>query len=246
MYVPEYVPEWEILAHALGRVLAMGLDLEQAKQQICAAISDLAIPVRVEIDKAERDIPGMIRKGRWQVQPPPRLRPEDLDWVDSKPRGAWNTGPDGVENYAVVRWGWRPRRIAMLELWTDAVIRIFCSGSNRAGTVPTLLASADAEATHEGPPETLRTAPIELIRGVVGDVYAHAQKRGMKPPNLREIAKPVQQVLERDQYCASAKQIQGIASEKRFTLFRRKPGPRVNRTLLPFSLEGWKKSGGES
>ena len=67
----------------------------------------------------------------------------------------------------------------------------------------------------------------------------------MKPPNLKEIANPVQQILH-DRYHATAKRIQEIASEKPLAKFRGKTGQRVNGSFLPFSLEGYEKSGTES
>ena len=95
-------------------------------------------------------------------------------------------------------------------------------------------------------PAIFSPASTESIRETIRAVYIHARKRGMKPPNLKEVANPVQQILQRDRYDASAKRIQEIASEKLLAEFRGKTGHRVNRSLLPFSLEGYEKSGLES
>jgi hypothetical protein len=138
-----YVPQWETLSDALARVLATGLDAVQAKRQICAAIADRAISVRVEVGRTERDIPGSLRTDR-QVKPPPRLQPEDLDWNRSKPLDAWNTGPDRAESYGAVGWGWRLRHIARLELRTDDLTGIFCSTKcNDVGTAAAPEAGSD-------------------------------------------------------------------------------------------------------
>ena len=98
----------------------------------------------------------------------------------------------------------------------------------------------------ERAPHVFRRASTELVRKTIRAVYIHAQKRRMKPPNLKEIANPVQQILQPDRYHAAAKRIQEIASEKPLAKFRGKTGQRVNGSFLPFSLEGYEKSGLES
>lgn len=105
----------------------------------------------------------------------------------------------------------------------------------RAAPVPTLPA-----------PAPMKHVPVECIQWAILEVYEHAQRHGMKPPNLKEIASPVQKILKCEGYHPSAKSVETIAGEPRFGVYRRKPGKRVNGTFLPFSLEGWKKSGVES
>ncbi len=98
----------------------------------------------------------------------------------------------------------------------------------------------------ERAPHIFHRASTELVHDTIRAVYIHARNRGMKPPNLKEIANPVQQILHRDRYDATATRIQEIASEKPLAEFRGKTGQRVNRSFLPFSLEGYEKSGLES
>ena len=93
---------------------------------------------------------------------------------------------------------------------------------------------------------TLKPAPEPCIRRAVCEVYKHAKQNGMKPPNLKEIPVPVQEVLRFDGQSASANKIQQIAGENCFSGARLKPGKRVNGSLSPFSLEGRKKAGVES
>ena len=128
-----YIPEWETLSATLARVLASGLDAERARQQICAAIADGSIEVRVTVDQTERDIPGKIRSGRGQVVPPTHILPDSLDWVRSKTGNSWNTGPNRLESYRILSWGWRPRSIALLELRTGSVIEIFDLSDGKNG-----------------------------------------------------------------------------------------------------------------
>jgi hypothetical protein len=92
--MPMYVPEWETLTDALKRVV--GLDLDEAKIQLCSAISDGKVATRVEIDRAESDMKGRLLCGL-RVSPPARLKPVDLDWDKSKPLHPWLTGTSRPE-----------------------------------------------------------------------------------------------------------------------------------------------------
>jgi len=63
-----------------------------------------------------------------------------------------------------------------------------------------------------------------MIEGEVRRVYDVADKEGKKPPNIREVAKPVQDLLRGNGYKASARQIQEIAERPEFAKRRRPPG----------------------
>jgi hypothetical protein len=115
--------------------------------------------------------------------------------------------------------------------------------------VPVLREEVDAYLAAEGGAAVVEAAPQqavgpssraspEHIRKTIEDVYKHAKEKGMKPPNVKQIVKPVQDILSHHQYHASGQQIQEIAQEEVFKESRRKPGHRVNNSLLPFSLEG--------
>ena len=52
-----YEPLWLSLADALQRIVATGLDEQQAKDLLCAAMGDRAIAVRVQVDSGE-PVPG--------------------------------------------------------------------------------------------------------------------------------------------------------------------------------------------
>ena len=94
-------------------------------------------------------------------------------------------------------------------------------------------------------PAPMKCAPDACTRRTILEVYGHAQRHGMKPPNLKEIARPVQEILRREGYHAFAKRVETIAGEPSLSGWRRKSGKRVNGTLRAFSLEGWKKAGVE-
>ena len=160
-----YVPAWETLSDAVSRVVATGLDMESARKQICSAIADGAITIRVEVARTDRDIPGKLRlrgQGHEQVKPPHRLSPQELDWKHSRPLGAWNTGPDRLESYAVIGWGWRARNIKALEVRTDDVTEIFglalsipAGGNVDFGNDPRAIPAAPSHVTAPVPHPTL-------------------------------------------------------------------------------------------
>jgi hypothetical protein len=77
---------------------------------------------------------------------------------------------------------------------------------------------------------------IEAIHKAISAVYDLAQEQGVRPPNLREIIKPVQEWLKKKKG-ASAKGswIEELASDERYKLHRGKPGARVGAHLRPLS-----------
>jgi hypothetical protein len=128
------LPEWEILADALKRIRATGLETEYAKSQICSKIADGDVGYRVKVDVTDPDIPGEILY-RPQIKAPPDLGPEDLDWNLSKPYGPWETGPGQVDS-SLNTLEYPPRRIARLDLWTDHVVDIFCPAIRDENAMP--------------------------------------------------------------------------------------------------------------
>ena len=63
-----------------------------------------------------------------------------------------------------------------------------------------------------------------MIESEVRRVYDIADKEGKKPPNIKEVAKPVQDLLREKGYTTSAKQIQEIAESPEFAKRRWPPG----------------------
>jgi hypothetical protein len=111
-----------------------------------------------------------------------------------------------------------------------------------AGATPRAVSVADAtndEASALGlqaDAEPLRPAPAAQIHWAISRVYTHAKAFGMKPPNLKEIARHVRQLLMRGGQTASASRVQQLAGEPRYQRQRLIRGPRVYGRLLPFSL----------
>jgi len=116
-----YIPDWEPLGDALKRVMETGASEEEAKTDLCRAVADGKIHVRVRIAGSDR----LFRNGNVGV--PPHLKPGDLDWVQSRPFARWPIGPKLGEHYSWIS-GWENRPLDLIELWTADVIEILCSG----------------------------------------------------------------------------------------------------------------------
>ena len=71
----------------------------------------------------------------------------------------------------------------------------------------------------------LKPASERVIEDAVRRVYNSANKEGKKPPNIKEVAKPVQRYpVKGNGYKASARQIERIADRQEFKRCRRPPG----------------------
>jgi hypothetical protein len=119
-----YTPDWEPLADALRRAMASGIAEDEAKIDLCRAVADRKINVRVRIASGnDYDMQGEVFS-RGNVAAPPHLSPGDLDWIQSRPLRQWLIGPVGPENY---HWfgGWKKHPIDLIELSTHDVLNIF-------------------------------------------------------------------------------------------------------------------------
>lgn len=77
-------------------------------------------------------------------------------------------------------------------------------------------------------PKKPRSAPDALIQKTIGKVYDAADRTGRKPPNIREIVKPVKKELDAAGYEASGRHIQELAGANVYRSRRRKPGATVS------------------
>jgi hypothetical protein len=72
--------------------------------------------------------------------------------------------------------------------------------------------------------KSLKAAPVAEIHEAISAVYDKAELERSKPPNIRELIKPVQRKLLADGYEASGRRIQEIAGATKHRNRRRKPG----------------------
>ena len=119
-----YIPEWESLANALTRVKEFSGHEQQAKIDICNAVADRKIVVRV-LDGDEM-YPGD------NVRVPRRLAPSDFDWVQSRPLKPWFIGPMPGQHYY---WNGGDRPISLIELSTADVRAVLCGAASFATEV---------------------------------------------------------------------------------------------------------------
>jgi hypothetical protein len=121
-----YTPDWEPLADALKRVMAAGIHENEAKTDLCRAVADRKIGVRVRIAATDYGLRGQVFSDG-NVGVPRHLRPDHLDWVHSRPFAEWQIGPRPGEHYTWTGW-WKNRVLDLIELSTGDVTKILCKG----------------------------------------------------------------------------------------------------------------------
>jgi hypothetical protein len=86
-----YVTEWELLAEVLERVMAAGSSRDQAKADICRAITDGAVKIRGKLGRHTtrgfRSVKTVLEGKDFQI--PTEIKSEDLDWDRSRPVQPW-------------------------------------------------------------------------------------------------------------------------------------------------------------
>jgi hypothetical protein len=161
-----YTPDWEPLADALKRVMDAGASEEEAKRDLCGAVADQTIRVRVRIAESDDRRGQLFSDGNVGV--PGQLRPSDLDWVQSRPFAKWSIGPRPGEHYSWIE-GWKDRALDLIELSTADVIEILCSsgdGKTSSGTARDETAAIKALKTHlKTNPQLTRDEALALCKG---------------------------------------------------------------------------------
>jgi hypothetical protein len=103
--------------------MATGLSEEQAKTDLCRAMADQKIGVRVRVATTT----GHYLRGKifsnGNVCVPPHLSVSEFDWVGSRPLTRWLIGPRLGEHYAWLS-GWESQPLDLVELWTAGVIEV--------------------------------------------------------------------------------------------------------------------------
>jgi hypothetical protein len=123
-----YTPDWEPIADALRRVMGTGLSENEAKADLCHAMADKKIGVRVRVAASAPDMRGRVFSGG-NVGVPTHINSGDLDWVHSRPLKPWRIGPKPGEHYTWIS-GWEHRPIDLIELSPRDVTTVLCSGED--------------------------------------------------------------------------------------------------------------------
>ena len=203
-----YVPKWEPLAASLTRVTAAGSSELQAKIDICNAIADEEIRVRLLVDKSATSLRGEILSGG-QIAVSPWLTPDDFDWVCSRPHKPWRTGPTGPQSIEAL-WGWEPRPIALIELATADVASCLCQPDKGAdpakcteAAAPPPPASGEPVPADTGEPQPLMhpesgQAPARagMPRPVVTDAVVREWYEGTYIPECKRAGKQSSEVMD--------------------------------------------------
>jgi hypothetical protein len=147
-----YTPDWVPLADALKRVMATGVSEAEAKADLCNALADKKIDVRVRISKSDRARGGEVYSDG-NVGVPSHLAPTDFDWKLSSPFAPWSIGPRLGEHYF---WsgGWEKRPIDLIELLTANVIDELVAGAGakqvQMADQTTMVAQPNADTENQG------------------------------------------------------------------------------------------------
>jgi hypothetical protein len=141
-----YTPDWEPLADVLRRVIiATGISEAEAKIDVCRAVADRKIEVRVRIGKDDYGMAGRVFSGG-NVEVPPHLGPTDLDWVNSHPFARWAIVPTFGEHYFWID-GSKKRPIDLLELSTANVSEVLCRDDKDRSGMSLSTANHETDAT---------------------------------------------------------------------------------------------------
>lgn len=154
---------------------ATGLESEAARAHICRALSDGAIQIRVKLGKhtsspmrpPERSLEGSLFI-------PMDLKPEDLDWANSRPTEAWK----------VPREAYRPPgywHLDWIELFRADVTNVLCEAAAQSAPARQI---SDQPAT--ATPDRSGTADIGCSESTVRNpsVARLGRRRGRRPLKL--------------------------------------------------------------
>ena len=162
-----YTPDWESLADALTRVMANGISEHEAKTDLCRAVADRKINVRVRIAATDHGMRGGVFSDG-NVRVPAHLGPGDLDWVQSRPFAQWPIGPRPGEHYTWISGCWENRPLDLIELSTADVIDVLCSDEEGEISSPTAgqeTAAVKALAPHlKNNPQLTRAQAVEWCK----------------------------------------------------------------------------------
>jgi hypothetical protein len=163
-------------------------------------------------------------RGRWEDEsfPPRGGFGSSILWVPNNPNslGLYKR-KFRLENGGEIHWG--GRRWRKLLLSRKDMQRLFGDAGTNNG-----VKQEPRQLSYNDPGK-------EILREAISAIYGLAEEQEVKPPNLREIAKPVQQWLEKHKgVTAPGSWIEEQATDSRYKPRRGKPGARV-RGLRPVS-----------
>jgi hypothetical protein len=130
--------------------MATGVTENEAKTDLCCAVADRKINVRVRIAATDRSMGGQFFSDG-NVGVPRHLNPDDFDWTRSRPLRPWSIGPMLGQHYS---WDWEDRPIDLIELSTADVREVLCGAGARGGAL-----RKDTLENETGVPHAARSSP---------------------------------------------------------------------------------------
>jgi hypothetical protein len=229
-----YVPDWESLAETVARVMACGYSVSEAQRDICHALRDGKLRQRYRVERVQtpngfdvnlqavgqlrsrfdqRDIIG-------QPRVPPDLIPDDIDWVNSRPKCPW------LDQHRFLV------RIDKIEVSTKDVIRTLCVGpsgvsssgpsdlsSTRGPSEASLVNEAAAEPRVEAAAEPVLEAAAEPVLEAAAEPVLEAAAKpvveAVAEPVVEAVAEPVLEAAAEPTVKAGAKKRPTIGEETR-------------------------------
>jgi hypothetical protein len=138
------MPTWEPINQALQRIAAAGLSKKQAQRDLCLAMADGKIAVRVHLaaDHSRGLPPKALSSPVLEI--PPRLSPVDFDWPHSRPSKhsqLW-TGPSQRAGESPLLYFHENhdrigRTVDLVEVSVADVTKVFCNTESRPMANPT-------------------------------------------------------------------------------------------------------------
>jgi hypothetical protein len=113
-----YIPDWERLDAAIKRMMVCGFNRDEAREDLCHAIADSKVQVRVALSNPRRIFSG------GNVRSPVHLKPADIDWNHSRPTAPWWCGPMPGQHQ---NWDGGKEDVKLVEVSTADVIDLFCT-----------------------------------------------------------------------------------------------------------------------
>jgi hypothetical protein len=141
------VKAWLRLGDALSRVMeATGVTEEQAKHHISGAITDGKIRIRFALFQPFRGLVHHAGGDPHDPWIPKHLRPDDLDWSNSRPRMPWPPRAAYRDPLYTIS-EWRERWLVIwLELLMADVVTVLCAVKSEAQTEATATARDESAA----------------------------------------------------------------------------------------------------
>lgn len=168
-----YTPDWEAIADALKRVMATGTTEDEAKTDLCRALADRKIDIRVRIAASGYGRQRQVFSDG-NVGVPPHLSPNDVDWTQSRPLGPWLIGPKLGEHYS---WNWENRPLDLIEVSTADVIAVLCgTAGHRSDNEPAVRATKEQRRDKSRP-------QLERARNAIRRLYPEGVPGQAEEPN---------------------------------------------------------------